>query len=153
MYKRIVVPVDGSRLAECVIPHVDALVKAYRPETVTFVRVVEPWVPLAKDFRLTAQDIEYPKLEAAARKAADDYLKKMADLVKYGVTKVNTAVLMGQTAEQIAEYAKQNKADLIIMSTHGRSGVTRWTMGSVTDRLLHIAPVPVMVVRAPGCSI
>jgi nucleotide-binding universal stress UspA family protein len=152
MYKNIVVTLDGSKLAECVLPHVDALVKAYNPERVTFVRVVEPWVPFVKDADGSAEDIQYTKHEIAAKSNAVDYLEKVSGNVKYAPTKVSTEVLVGRPAEQIAEYSGKKKADLIVIATHGRSGVTRWAMGSVADRLLQIAPIPVMMIRARGCG-
>jgi nucleotide-binding universal stress UspA family protein len=54
-------------------------------------------------------------------------------------------------AESIAEYAEKNSADIILIASHGRSGISRWVMGSVADRILRSARVPVMMIRAPGC--
>ncbi len=59
---------------------------------------------------------------------------------------------MGGVAEGIADYATKNDADLIIMATHGRSGISRWVLGSVADRVLRSSCVPVLMVRAPGCE-
>jgi len=64
---------------------------------------------------------------------------------------VKTGVLKGNPAESLADYASKNKVDLIVIATHGRSGVSRWVWGSVADRLLRSACVPVLMVRAPGC--
>jgi nucleotide-binding universal stress UspA family protein len=153
MYKNILVPVDGSQLAECVVPHVEDLAKAYGSETVTFVQVLEPWIPWIKGDELKTEDSEfYARHEAASKSAAEKYLMNLSSKVNFGSAKVNTAVLLGRPAEQIAEYAGKTKTDAIVMSTHGRSGVTKWAMGSVADKLLHIAPVPVLVIRAPGCG-
>jgi nucleotide-binding universal stress UspA family protein len=59
--------------------------------------------------------------------------------------------MVGKVAESIADYATKNGVDLIIIATHGRSGVSRWVWGSVADRVLRSACVPVLMVRAPGC--
>jgi len=61
-------------------------------------------------------------------------------------------VLSGRAAETLAEYATRNEVDLIVIATHGRSGVSRWVMGSVADRLLRSVNAPVLMVRAPGCG-
>ena len=61
-------------------------------------------------------------------------------------------VLEGSVAETLAAWAEQNDVDLIIIASHGRSGVSRWVMGSVADRILRSVCVPVMMIRAPGCT-
>ena len=60
-------------------------------------------------------------------------------------------VLEGNPAHTLAEYAEKNQFDLLVIATHGRSGVSRWVWGSVADRILRSACVPVLMVRAPGC--
>jgi nucleotide-binding universal stress UspA family protein len=157
MYKNILVPLDGSKLAECVLPHVEALVKAYGSDQVTFVQAVHflmPEPPGKGRENLKADDIpveDYLSFEKNLKAAAAKYLKEIAGKAKYGSTKLRTEVLLGQPAMRIADYARENKIDAIVMSSHGRTGIPRWAMGSVADRLLQIAPVPVLVIRAPGC--
>ena len=75
----------------------------------------------------------------------------MVDRIKLGGVKVQTQVLMGKVDHGLADYATQNGVDLIILATHGRSGISRWVWGSIADRILHSACVPVLMVRAPGC--
>jgi nucleotide-binding universal stress UspA family protein len=60
-------------------------------------------------------------------------------------------VLEGKVADTLAQWAEKNGVGLIIIASHGRSGVTRWIMGSVADRVMRSACVPVLMVRAPGC--
>ncbi len=154
MYKNILVPMDGSTLAECVLPHVEGIAKAFNPESVTFIQVIERFLPIPKgDDMQNIDPKEYLKAEEALKTAAEKYLKQLAVKAKYGSAKVNTVVTLGHPADRIAQYAKDKKMDAIVMSTHGRSGITRWAMGSVADRLLHVAPVPVFVIRAPGCAV
>jgi len=60
---------------------------------------------------------------------------------------------LGKPAEEIADYASKNKVDLIVMASHGRSGVNRWAYGSVADKVLRSTCVPVLLVKAPGCVV
>jgi nucleotide-binding universal stress UspA family protein len=72
--------------------------------------------------------------------------------LNYGQVSIQKEVLFGKTAPSLAEYANKNKVDLVVIATHGRSGVSRWVMGSVADRLLRSLHTPVLMVRAPGCT-
>lgn len=154
MYKNILVPLDGSELAECVLPHVETIAKGCGVVTVTFVRVVEPVrVPITTNEEyatFTARDWE--ELESALKTSAVNYFKKLTSQVKYDGVDIKTEILDGgRAADVIADYATKNKTDLIVIATHGRSGVSRWVWGSVADRILRSACVPVLMVRAPGC--
>ncbi|MFC2044869.1 universal stress protein, partial [Chloroflexota bacterium] len=72
--------------------------------------------------------------------------------LKYVDTSVKSEVLVGgQAADVIADYVTKEKADLVIIATHGRSGISRWVFGSTADRILRSACVPVLMVRAQGC--
>jgi nucleotide-binding universal stress UspA family protein len=154
VYSNILVPLDGSDLAECVLPHVNSLVEKYSSKKVTLAFVVEPSVYL--DHKLMVEEEVHPvdpkiyeKLEAGVKKAASEYLTKTAGMVKAPRGQVKTEVLTGNPAERLAMYAKDNGVDAIIMASHGRTGFSRWVLGSVADRLLHISPIPVLVV--PAC--
>ena len=82
-------------------------------------------------------------------KKAEDYLKKTgAQLKKLGAT-VRIKVAVGNAADEIIKTADEINADLVAMSTHGRSGIGRWAFGSVTDRVLRGGNHPVLMVRAP----
>jgi nucleotide-binding universal stress UspA family protein len=152
MYEKILVPLDGSSLAECVLPDVETMAKSYNSKTVTFVRVIEPMIPYGGGEGYIDPRI-YQQIEDDARNEAESYLKGLATRIKMGPAQVKTEVLLGRAAESIIAYAKKVNVDIIVTATHGRSGVTRWVLGSVADRLLHIAPMPVLVVRAPGCVV
>jgi nucleotide-binding universal stress UspA family protein len=84
-------------------------------------------------------------------KQAQKYLKKIASGLEAKGLKAWVEVLFWPPAESIVSYAEHNGIDLIVMSSHGRSGASRWEWGSVADRVLRSACMPVMVVRAPGC--
>ena len=151
MYRKILVTFDGSKLAECVLPHVEFIAKAPGVESVIFLRVVEPFrMPGGYyDSSLSAEEIK--RIDSEQRVEAENYLKKLVKQTKYEGVNVQSKVISGKAADSIAEYATKNGVDLIIISTHGRSGVSRWVWGSVADRVLRSACAPVLMVRAPGC--
>jgi nucleotide-binding universal stress UspA family protein len=151
MYHKIMVPLDGSELAECVLPHVDAFIKGFKCSDVFFVRVVETETGI---FHLGHADLQKVALDIEERRKsfAGDYLDQVAERSRHEGTVLHSEVLAGRVAENLIEYARNNGIDLIIMATHGRSGVTRWIMGSVADKLLRTASVPVLMVRAPGAK-
>ncbi len=158
MYKKIMVPLDGSELAECVLPHVEVIAKGCGVAEVIFTRVVEPAILPSGALTdggavLTEIDTERTRkqIDAGNKLAARDYLDHLISRIKLDKVKMRTEVLDGKAAEELAEYATDNDIDLIIIATHGRSGISRWVWGSVADRLLRSACVPVLMVRAPGC--
>jgi len=158
MYTKILVPMDGSELAECVIPHVQTVIKGCSVPQIEFVRVVEPMhMPVGT---LTDGGSIYTAEQAAEDKKRIDqfnrddakkYLERITAENKFDNAVVKTVVLEGHPGEQIAEYATKNGFDLIILSTHGRSGIKRWIWGSTADKILRSSCVPVFMIRAPGC--
>lgn len=158
MYKKIMVPLDGSELAECVLPHVESIVKGCHAPDVVLVRVVEPVLLPAGmgtdgSVIFTEQDAARIRSQSDSlhKHNAEDYLKKLASRMQPGIPHLHTEVLVGKPADTLAAYAEKNGIDLIVIATHGRSGVSRWVWGSVADRVLRSACVPVMMIRAPGC--
>ena len=150
MYKKILVPLDGSELAECVLPHVATLVKGGAVTDVIFVRVVEPFhPPMVADYIFAPEQVT--KIETELKNTVEDYLAQLGKKVKFEGVRVSFQMLYGNAAESLAEYAAKMGADLIVIATHGRSGVSRWVWGSVADRILRSSCVPVLMVRAPGC--
>ena len=154
MYRRILVPLDGSKLAECALPYAEALAKGCDTEKVILVSVTErvqgyrafedPGQPLGQ--RLV------PEAFGKKEKQAQGYLDRIAKAMEAKGINVSTEVLLWKPAEAIVGYAKQSGCDLIIMASHGRSGVSRWAHGSVADKVLRGSPVPVLMVKAPGCE-
>jgi nucleotide-binding universal stress UspA family protein len=87
-----------------------------------------------------------------AAKAAEEYLAKIkAELSKEGLN-VEAKVLTGKAAETITDFAQHNKADLVAIATHGRSGFSRWVFGSVADKLVRSSHAPVLLIRPDGCE-
>jgi nucleotide-binding universal stress UspA family protein len=158
MYERIMVPLDGSQLAECVLPHVESIVRGCGAGRVFFIRVVEPaQIPVGVETNGAALfDAEEAArirngVDSENMAAAEGYLSRIAGRNRYPGADVEIRVLMGKTAETLAKYAEKNGIDLIVIATHGLSGISRWVWGSVADRILRAACVPVLMVRAPGC--
>ena len=150
MYQKILVPLDGSPLAECVFPHVEALAGGCKVKEVVLVRVAEPFrQPTPSEYVIKPEDVI--RINEEIRGEAEKYLNQAKAKVNLKGVEVNTAVLRGNPAETLAEYSSKNGVDLIIIATHGRSGVSRWVWGSVADRILRSACIPVLMVRAPGC--
>jgi nucleotide-binding universal stress UspA family protein len=153
MYKKIMVPLDGSKLAECVLPHLEMVVKASKPiPEVLLVQAVEPIaIPYGREVaEITSMD-QLKAFETHNEVEAKKYLKEIAaKLAKVGVN-AKTDVIYGKAATVLGDFASKNEVDLVIIATHGRSGISRWAWGSVADRLLRSACVPVLMVRVPGC--
>ena len=148
MYKKIFVPLDGSELAECVLPHVEAFIGGFHPKDVILVRVVEPEKPYQGEYAIAAEMIE--KRESEMKAVATNYLDKIVNRLKHEGVALHPEVIVGGVTEMLTDYAMNNDVDLIIIATHGYSGITRWVRGSVADKILRSANVPVLMVWAPG---
>jgi nucleotide-binding universal stress UspA family protein len=151
MYRKILVPLDGSKLAECVLPHVEALAKGGQVQEVILARVHEPFRGFSGAADVVLSEREITRIDSEQIAAAQEYLKEAVNKVHLDGPKPRAELLTGSVAESIAEYAAKNGVDLIVIATHGRSGVSRWVWGSIADRILRTSCVPVMMVRAPGC--
>jgi nucleotide-binding universal stress UspA family protein len=150
MYKNILVPLDGSELAECVLPHVESIARGCGVEEVIFLRVVERLRQVCDYEGCLSQEI-ISSIDADNKAAADSYLSQLIKRTRYDGVSVRPEVITGTPAESIADYATKNSVDLITIATHGRSGIGRWVWGNVADRILRSACVPVLMIRAPGC--
>jgi nucleotide-binding universal stress UspA family protein len=155
MYKKILVPLDGSKLAECALPYVEALAKGCGTEKVILASVTER-VQGYRAFEDPSQPLGQqlvPEAFGKKEEQAQRYLGGIAKAMKAKGIKVGTDVLFGDPAEEIVIYAKHPGCDIIVMSSHGRSGLSRWTHGSVADKVFRHSPVPVLMVKAPVPSI
>ena len=143
------VPLDGSEIAECVLSHVEAVAKSCRAP-VELVRVVEPIeIPTRGGLALTSDDLK--QIELQAKQEAEVYLEGIAGRLSRAGLSAKSEVIIGKAADSLIDYARSTHADLIIMATHGRSGISHWFWGSVAQRILHSSHIPVLLVRPPGC--
>lgn len=151
MYKKILVPLDGSKFSECSLDHVKAIASGcHVPETV-LLRVVEPLSAETVTALAQAGDDLLSKVELDNQTEAGNYLFAINDsLTKEGLT-VQSVMVDGRPAEEILDYAGNNKVDLIVMTTHGKTGISRWFSGSVTQKVLQHSTTPVLLISPPGC--
>jgi nucleotide-binding universal stress UspA family protein len=142
MYKKILVPLDGSPLAEAVLPHAQALAKSENAEIVLLRVAVTP------DPNLFHRDAaEGRQITDAIEEEALDYMEtEIAKLRRKGA-KVKGITRDGAIPDTILEVAEETHADMIAMSTHGRTGVQRWLLGSVADQIVHNSHIPVMLIH------
>ena len=150
MYEKVLVPLDGSELSECVFPHVKTFIEGCQLGYVVFVRVVEPATIISGPGAYVISPEILEETESSQKSTAKDYLDQVIKHFQHEETALHSEVLVGRAAESLADYTKENDIDLIIIATHGRSGVTRWVRGSVADKVLRFSTVPVLMVRAPG---
>ena len=151
MYKKILVPLDGSELAEHVLEHVKAAAKGCQDPRVTLLQVIEPLLISFKADITIAN--KYREEEDKFEASVQDYLSRVAEPLKKSGIAVETAIINithGSVAGEILNYAKDNGVDLIIMSTHGKSGSSRWHFGSVSDRVASHSTIPVLIVTPSG---
>ena len=146
MYRKILVPLDGSMLAEKAIPHATALAKGTGAQ-VTLLTVVQLTLGLA-GVKLEAMPEYAVERRAALTAEAMTYLQKIRqDLVDQGVA-TKGVLLEGDIASEIITYAEENGFGLIAMATHGRSGIERFVMGSIADKVVRSTVKPVLLIRA-----
>jgi nucleotide-binding universal stress UspA family protein len=142
--QRILVPLDGSARAEQVLPAVIPIASALGSEMILF------QVPIVHVSGWSTGEWFMPLdgVLATADQSAQAYLSYVANRHKKQGVKVSTATRMGPVAESIVEHAEANRVDLIAMCTHGRTGLGRWVLGSVADRVLRAGSIPIFLVRA-----
>ncbi len=152
MYERIVVPLDGSKVGEAALPHVEALVSKLAPKgevEVILLQVISSLSHYVIAGEASAQ-IPYTEKETEQlREEARNYLDKAGEGLRAKGAIVKPEVRTGRAAEEIIKFTEETKADMVAMSTHGRTGLSRWAFGSVTDHVLRGGNVPVLMVRAP----
>jgi len=147
MYKKMLAPLDGSGFSECSLEHVRTVAIGCQVPEVVLLMVVEPIKTIA--YAETSGDWVAEK-EKHNQAEAEKYLSELAENLEGEGVVVQAAVVHGNPAEEILDYAKNNQVGLIVMSTHGRSGISRWAFGSVTDRVLRHSAVPVLITPPPG---
>ncbi len=138
MYDEILIPTDGSESAERAAQYGQVLVEAYGA-TVHVLSVVDE-----RDFDGVADGDEADAGKTAAERTARDAVETVADLFDEDVT---TRVTVGIPSEEILGYVSEAAIDLVVMGTHGRTGVERFLIGSVAERVVRHAAVPVLTVR------
>jgi len=148
MYKRALVPLDGSPIAEAIIPFILEIAGPLDMEVV-LLRVVEPIPPIALE---GSRHIEVEDVELR-RTHAEEYLAPIAVELRNKGVRVESRVRRGNAVDQIVAAVREAGADLIAMSTHGRGGLGRLMFGSVAQAVLRQAEVPVFLMRSTASQV
>ncbi|MFO7538403.1 MAG: universal stress protein [Chloroflexota bacterium] len=153
MFTHLLIPLDGSRLAEAALPSALALAAKFE-STITLLRVVRP-PDISTSTTGSPMTEVLTMLRAHSQEEAESYLRVLQGSLRQQGYKIHRHVIFGDgVADIILEVAQgqavvQSQAvDVIVMSTHGRSGLSRWVFGSVADKVLRQAQVPVLLIRA-----
>ncbi len=142
MYKKILVPLDGSPFAEAVLPHAMALAKSENAEVVIL------RVPIVPADEFYGHDVAMRSaINKKIDEESDQYVREKVRRLKMGGVKVTGVVREGPVSETIAEVAEEIHADMIAMSTHGRAGIQRWLKGSVAEEVVHLTHIPVILIH------
>jgi nucleotide-binding universal stress UspA family protein len=136
-FERILVPLDGSDCAESVLPKVEKLAKDLKA-SIALLRVV---------ITHTFPGVDPTNAEVKVVREAEAYLSQLEEKLKNRGLKVDSHVRYGNDAEEILDHAAQGDIDMIAMTTHGWSGVKRFLLGSVAEKVLRHSPKPVFLVR------
>ena len=145
MYRKILVPLDGSKTAEGVLPHAQALAYSEGAELVLLIVAANPALDYAFSDPGIAQRAEEDQEERSKK-----YMAEAERQLKSAGFKVSTLLRVGAVAEVILAVAEEMQVDVIAMSTHGRTGPARWLLGSVAERVVRNSKVPVLLIRPQG---
>ena len=143
MYRRILLTLDGSPLAEQALPHAVTHAEHFNAELI----IVKVLVPVAKNLNLPRRAVRKAE-EATQKLAREGLLERIAVDVRNKGISVRIVTIPGSPHVEIARFSERENIDLIVICTRGQSGLSRWLMGSVADRMARGVSVPVLLVRA-----
>ena len=152
MAEKILVPLDGSKVGEAALPYITDLVAKLMPTSkveVTLIQVVSQLIHYVVVGEEAVRSPYTPQEIELMKKKASQYLTEAGAALRLKGATTNVRVEVGNAAEEILKVADELNVDMIAMSSHGRSGLSRLAFGSVTDKVLHGSNKPVLVVRAP----
>ncbi len=152
MHEKILIPLDGSRVGEAALPYVKELVSKLSPEIKVEITLFQSVSSLTHYVIAGEASAPVPYTEeemAQIKKKSEEYLVKVGQVLQAKNVVIRNKVSVGKAADEINKAADELDVDLITMSTHGRSGISRWAFGSVTEKILRCGNRPVLMVRAP----
>jgi nucleotide-binding universal stress UspA family protein len=157
MYKKILVPLDGSELAECSLNHIKSLFKDGSAGEVILLNAVVvdlPWKELSRSEGDNSPVFDYAAFVDAFMEKAKKYLAKVQTRLRSeGLTIKTETIESNAPSHTITDYARQNGVDLIVIATHGYTGMKKMLLGSVASKVLHESHVPVLLIRPQACCI
>jgi nucleotide-binding universal stress UspA family protein len=152
MYKKVLVPLDGSELAECALPHIISLAKDGAIGEVILFSAVEMEIPLAfttSDDMRSIEGVDFQAIWDEQVEKSNKYLAAIESRLTSEGIKSKAVLAKGvRSAQAIIEFSQKNNIDLIIIATHGYTGMKKLLMGSVAFKVLHESRVPVLLIRA-----
>jgi len=143
LYKKMLVPLDGSALSETSLNHVITLVKGCNIPEVILIKAREP---LDTGVRQRLNEELAQKLDEAYNDETEEYLARIAEHLNGQGISARTVAIASSAANGILNYARENGVDIIVMSSHGRTGIARWAFGSVAEKVLRQSDIPVLVI-------
>jgi nucleotide-binding universal stress UspA family protein len=153
MYKKALVPLDGSELAECTLNHLKNLIKDGSVGEVTLLNVVKVDIPLLVN-EDEVKHINIGKIREMAFQLSKKYLANIESRLGTEGIKVKTESMESpRPAHAIIEYAQKNDMDMIVIATHGYTGMKGMLMGSVAFGVIHQSHVPVLLIRPESCQV
>ena len=141
MIQHILAPLDGSNLAECTLPHTQAVATAFSGR-VTLLHILE--VPHLKGSERAIDPLDWH----LKKRAAEAYLDHIAARLRENNLQVEKVIMEGLPAECVIDFAKRNEVDLIVLSTHGQTGLRRWNISSVVQKIVLHSYKSTLLVRA-----
>jgi nucleotide-binding universal stress UspA family protein len=153
MFDHVLIPLDGSKVSEAALPYAQRLGTGDGKKKITLVRVIER----VKGYDRVVDASKGPGGEIVSQsrtpgeQEAHEYLGRVAKGLEDEGFKTEAQVLLGDPAEAIAFHAEHNPCDVIVMCSHGRSGTSKLTHGSVAEKVFKSTCVPLFMVRGPGC--
>lgn len=159
MYNKVLAPLDGSKLSECSLGHIKEIASGCHVTEVILLTILEQphtFIPLyGGEGQIRDTYKKQVQEQEQFKEIAEKYLTGASESLKKQGIAVRTVVIEVEAnqsaAEAILNYADSNNIDLIIMSTHGRSGITRWAFGSVAERVVRHSRTPVLTIAPTGC--
>ena len=144
MYSKVIVPLDGSELAEKALAHAQLVAGALSIP----IELVEAFEVPASRMHDLVSPVVLSRMLAEQRRRSQQYLSEMRERLQAAGHQVTATTLPGIPEQVVRDRAGADPDALVVMSTHGRSGVARWALGSVADRVTHTVSNPVLIVRA-----
>ena len=151
MYKKVLVPLDGSDLAECMLSHLQSLFKDGSVGEVTLLNIVTIDIPWGE---FESGHFNFNALREQVFASSKKYLAEVASrLSSQGITVKTESVEANRPADTITDYTQKNGMELIIMATHGHTGLKKLMLGSVASGVLDQSHVPVLLIRPEACRL
>ena len=147
MYRKVLIPLDGSKLAEAVLPYAEELASKLKAE-ITLLQVLPVSYHVYAALETTTQIPYTLKEMEPLKKSAQDYLDKTSKQITDKGIAINKKIIISNAiADEIVGYVDKERIDLIIMASHGRTGIGRWVLGSVTDKVVRASKKPIAIIR------